>query len=92
MGRTDAIEALIARAEQLRTAPHGGMWGAVIKANTLAAAHNLKTYPKAYWDQHPQAYADHVDMLERGVRFLERMAKEAEARRAGTRHSGDEGP
>lgn len=88
----DEIDALIRRAEELRTAPHGGMWGAVIKANTLAAAHNLKTYPKAYWDQHPKAYADHVDMLQRGVRFLERMAKEAEARRPCAGREGNEEP
>ncbi|MEW6048566.1 MAG: hypothetical protein AB1609_19185 [Bacillota bacterium] len=75
----DEIDALIERAEQLRKVPNGGYGGALVKANTLAAAHNLKTYPRTCWAEHPQAYAEHVDMLRRGVRFLERMATEVGA-------------
>lgn len=74
----DEIDALVERAEQLRRAPHGGRWGAVVKANMLAAAHNLKTVSRTYWAEHPDEYALHVETLRQGVRFIERMAKEAE--------------
>lgn len=78
VGGVDDIATLIERAEQLRTAPHGGRWGAVVKANMLAAAHNLKTMPKEYWAKYPDEYALHVETLQQGVRFIERMKREAE--------------
>lgn len=70
----DEIDALIERAEKLRSAPNAGMWGAVVKANMLAAARKLKEYPRTYWADHPKEYAEAVEMLRRGVRFLEHIS------------------
>ncbi|WP_324718015.1 hypothetical protein U7230_07050 [Carboxydochorda subterranea] len=57
-----------------------------MKANMLAAAHNLKTMPSAYWAKHPKAYALHVETLRQGVRFMEGRAREAEDEARGGSH------